>query len=409
MQKNDNDAAAIDGSRASLNRILCEEVGQLGFDTLDDIQPAGFDTDVGDDQSVRATNLREIYQRLAGIKLSALCVSGGGIRSATFNLGVIQALARSGLLKNFHYLSSVSGGGYIASWLRTWMRRDGSQRVIDELSNREIENPLDPEPTQLKQLRAYSNYLTPKLGLFSADTWSAVALVLRNLLLNWLLILPLIGAVVAIPQLLLLIARSADFGHRWGCWLLGLALIIELIASVLLYTFRRFKKEPGTPQVTFVLFCVLPIWLAAALLSGAGLGLNLPWKELDPDPTAIDETLLLVFAFTWCVVIPVIGWTVTEIVAKFRALAMGVRERRVSYTFELLGIVISGIVAAVLLIAVIKHWLYYLHGHPAWYVVLGVPLLLAIYFVVAYLVLPRLWYHHEHQPGLAAKPAVTKP
>lgn len=29
------------------------------------------------------------------------------------------------------------------------------------------------------------------------------------------------------------------------------------------------------------------------------------------------------------------------------------------------------------------------------------------YFAVAYLVMPQLWYHHEHQPGLAAKPAVT--
>lgn len=29
------------------------------------------------------------------------------------------------------------------------------------------------------------------------------------------------------------------------------------------------------------------------------------------------------------------------------------------------------------------------------------------YLAVAYLLMPRLWYHHEHQPGLAAKPAVT--
>jgi hypothetical protein len=29
------------------------------------------------------------------------------------------------------------------------------------------------------------------------------------------------------------------------------------------------------------------------------------------------------------------------------------------------------------------------------------------YVVLAYIVMPRLWYHHEHQPGLAAKPAVT--
>ena len=39
-------------------------------------------------------------------------------------------------------------------------------------------------------LRSYSNYLTPKLGLFSADTWTAVALYIRNLVLNWLVILP---------------------------------------------------------------------------------------------------------------------------------------------------------------------------------------------------------------------------
>src|SRR3954466_13732512 len=45
--------------------------------------------------------------------LSALCISGGGIRSATFALGAIQALAESGILSQFDYLSTVSGGGYI--------------------------------------------------------------------------------------------------------------------------------------------------------------------------------------------------------------------------------------------------------------------------------------------------------
>ena len=37
--------------------------------------------------------------------LAALCISGGGIRSATFNLGVIQGLARLGLLSRFDLLS----------------------------------------------------------------------------------------------------------------------------------------------------------------------------------------------------------------------------------------------------------------------------------------------------------------
>jgi hypothetical protein len=40
-------------------------------------------------------------------------------------------------------------------------------------------------------------------------------------------------------------------------------------------------------------------------------------------------------------------------------------------------------------------------------VLTGVVAAAAAYFLLAYVVMPRLWFHHEHQPGLAAKPAVT--
>jgi hypothetical protein len=53
-------------------------------------------------------------------QLFGLAFSGGGIRSATFSLGVMQALAEQGWLKKFHYLSTVSGGSYIGSSL-TWL------------------------------------------------------------------------------------------------------------------------------------------------------------------------------------------------------------------------------------------------------------------------------------------------
>ena len=46
-----------------------------------------------------------------------LALSGGGIRSATFSLGVLQALAASGLLRRIDFLSTVSGGGYIGAFL----------------------------------------------------------------------------------------------------------------------------------------------------------------------------------------------------------------------------------------------------------------------------------------------------
>jgi len=50
-----------------------------------------------------------------------LALSGGGIRSAVFSLGVLIALARRDLLPQFDYLSTVSGGGYLGSFLTTFL------------------------------------------------------------------------------------------------------------------------------------------------------------------------------------------------------------------------------------------------------------------------------------------------
>src|SRR6185295_7728686 len=55
--------------------------------------------------------------------LAALCLSGGGVRSAVFSLGVVQGLARRKLLQGFDYLSAVSGGGYLGGLLSAWIHR----------------------------------------------------------------------------------------------------------------------------------------------------------------------------------------------------------------------------------------------------------------------------------------------
>jgi hypothetical protein len=60
--------------------------------------------------------------------LSALCLSGGGIRSAAFALGVVQGLAKRDLLQRFDYLSTVSGGGYLGGFLTAWVQRSRSLR-----------------------------------------------------------------------------------------------------------------------------------------------------------------------------------------------------------------------------------------------------------------------------------------
>ncbi|HEV2175356.1 MAG TPA: patatin-like phospholipase family protein, partial [Nitrospira sp.] len=148
-------------------------------------------------------------------KRTALCLSGGGIRSATFGLGVLQALARLSLLKEFDYLSTVSGGGYIGSWLTAWIHRhpDGVAGVAHEL-RRSPSDIQDPEPEPLKWLRRYSNYLSPRLGLMSVDTWTLLGTYLRNLTLNWLVLVPLLATPLLFPRLLISLVR-------WGVSELG--------------------------------------------------------------------------------------------------------------------------------------------------------------------------------------------
>ena len=56
--------------------------------------------------------------------VSGLAISGGGIRSASFGLGVLQSLVANDRLKEIDYLSTVSGGGYIGSALTWALKQD---------------------------------------------------------------------------------------------------------------------------------------------------------------------------------------------------------------------------------------------------------------------------------------------
>ncbi|MFS8086570.1 MAG: patatin-like phospholipase family protein, partial [Acidobacteriota bacterium] len=140
---------------------------------------------------------------------SALCLSGGGVRSAVFNLGILQGLARCKLLEKFDYMSTVSGGGFIGGWLSAWIRREN--RSVTDVANmlaKSPDEPLKPEPSPLYKLRIYANYLTPKKGLLSVDTWTLAAIYARNLLLNWLVFVPVIMALLMLPRIWAAFVRS---------------------------------------------------------------------------------------------------------------------------------------------------------------------------------------------------------
>ena len=132
----------------------------------------------------------DIYKIVAEKGLTGVCFSGGGIRSATFNLGVLQGFAQMGLLPRIEYMSSVSGGGYIHEFLAGWILHNGSQsRVIKELIPQAEPGCLPRAPEPILWLKRYASYLTPSRGVLSADTWTAVAVWLRNTILNQIPIL----------------------------------------------------------------------------------------------------------------------------------------------------------------------------------------------------------------------------
>lgn len=150
-----------------------------------------------------------------------LALSGGGIRSATINLGLLQALANFNILEKVAYLSTVSGGGYIGSWLAAWASRAGFKQVCESLKNNRGTGPApadssernDPhffEPDPVHRLRKYTSYLTPKVGPLSRDTWTVVAIYLRNLLLNQSLLFSWTFVALCLLQLVVLAYRAAS-------------------------------------------------------------------------------------------------------------------------------------------------------------------------------------------------------
>ncbi len=327
--------------------------------------------------------------RKASLRLGAvgLAFSGGGIRSATFNLGFLQGLASLGLLKQFDYLSTVSGGGYIGSWFAAWVRREGghagdpgpivhadvereaapliaeeerkirdaekkkksphaaidqlveeaTQRIRSEVRKaldrnrmeqvrakrrrtaRALENvelqlnsrrhvqgradrrwvsadevrkgresvatpppmlrrTVEEEPEPVYHLRAYSNYLAPKIGLLSIDTWTMISVYLRNMLLNQFILLPITLAAIALPRLLLLLFASPTTGPAVATtkhWLsehperhvmivLGVAAVAMLTALKLFDYFARWiVRRIGDRNATRAIYALLIAGLAA--------------------------------------------------------------------------------------------------------------------------------------------------
>jgi Patatin-like phospholipase len=177
----------------------------------------------GDEARVLADERRLIEKTRAarigqdGAPWCGLGLSGGGIRSASLSLGVLQALAESDVLRRFDFISSVSGGGYIATSLQWWWGRPREDRSdpgtpIAVFGVGPSDFPYGPARPgappdhvagqrgmdNLAFLRAHSSYLTAGNGL---SFWSILGVLARTItisVLTWLPILTAFFVVVSI-------------------------------------------------------------------------------------------------------------------------------------------------------------------------------------------------------------------
>lgn len=296
-----------------LNKVLVEEFNLLHDSQLQPIDGVNPDRARKLDSNASLAELYAEVHRLHanGQPRSALCLSGGGIRSASFALGVLHGLAERGLLDSFTYLSTVSGGGYIGGWLSAWRTHRSNATVTDELKERTLRgvppNADYKESPEVAGLRAFSNYLTPKLGVMSADTWTLATLYVRNLLLNWLIYLPAFIAVLLLPfvaRACLDWSRAAPELHHQ--YLVGIALLLLLAASTVSVKGRIGNdKAWRVGEPVYLGSVLLPTYVAAMFISAYAVGPNhagnFEWKDAALAGGAL-------YLLSWMAILPNLPW-----------------------------------------------------------------------------------------------------
>ena len=284
-----------DSRPSCLSEVLAEEYQALRRGT------SYAPSDANASESIR---LAELYDKVhqQPKPFSALCISGGGIRSATFALGALQSMADHGLLTGFDYLSTVSGGGYIGSWLTAWIHRvEGLDKVAPKLKS-DAPKPVPPDPDPIQHLRDYNNYLTPKLGLFSADTWTIVATVIRNMILNWLVLVPLLLFALAMPRLMvsLVIFGSPD-GDVTALWVTRITFFLTYaLFAIAIFNAMRYLPGVGNVRHTqgdFLRYILVPLVVAYALRCTYYWWIYVPTNSLNVGAE-----------LTWGLVASGIGW-----------------------------------------------------------------------------------------------------
>lgn len=187
----------------------------------------------------------EPYVCFRSADLTGVALSGGGIRSATFNLGLLQGLHHIGLLPRVDYLSTVSGGGYIGAFWSNWLT---SRRFDDAASPATLRDifparrpagdgshlspTLQLDSEQERHLREFGRFLAPRVGLLEVETWTALVAAIAGLLPALAIALSLVG-IALITWLLLTLPLGATSPWPSRVTMLAITLVVFAVFELL--------------------------------------------------------------------------------------------------------------------------------------------------------------------------------
>jgi hypothetical protein len=198
-----------------------------------------------------------------------LALSGGGIRSATFCLGLLRALAKAKSLRHVDYLSTVSGGGFVGAAYTRLYGAHSPQAVEAGLAS--------DESVFLWWLRNNGRYLTPA-GF--KDVMQAVAYIFRGSLashVEFAMIVASLFSVVLLADVVAQAAAGVDWVHRmrehhmsvW--WWIAAASVFFIAHQIFAYWFRRSRDEDSVAYVDAIVVVLATVAAVCLIPFIAGL------------------------------------------------------------------------------------------------------------------------------------------
>lgn len=219
---------------------------------------------IDDDERCAVERRRRHYGIDPGMnRATGLALSGGGIRSATFALGVLSVLSRRGLLKQFDYMSTVSGGGYLGAFVTQYLHGSGMEKTAPADGRGvglDAHSPpfgsLDRDSSAIGHIRQNCRYLAsgPKM-----EKWRVVTAQLAGLVNN-LLSLAALAALLAYSSGLVFDAVTHCF--RIDGWSIAFKVTgaVAAIAAFAIPVVAVFRKRSFEFDDSSLVWCVVPFF-----------------------------------------------------------------------------------------------------------------------------------------------------